>query len=98
MFHIMRYPTLGLVSLATALLFISVDALNYSRCYLRDGTSDEDSKPCNPDTGHSHCCRISSHICLSNNLCFGFLYNHVVEGIERLKVQALLLAGNFTLV
>jgi hypothetical protein len=52
-------------------------------CYFPDGnlttTEANDWSPCDPTAQVSTCCQ-STHVCLSNNLCFDNIFNHVLRG------------------
>ena len=47
-------------------------------CYWPNGQIDPVSQPCNPDHAVSQCCQ-STHICLSNGLCFDTEFNHIIR-------------------
>ena len=58
-------------------------------CFLRSGDVDETGLPCHPENEQSHCCRQDEHVCLSNNLCFDWNQNHVIEGLLNISLSSL---------
>ena len=68
-----------ILAVALILLFATCAPVD-SKCYLRNGSCDDTSKPGDFDAEASRCYQKGLQICLSTPLCLDLLNNHLIEG------------------